>query len=477
VEVFEMSKISLAVISMAVALCLPGNVLAANWTGTVSDNWGVTGNWSTNAVPTLADTVFITTGNAVVYSGTALAKDFTMYTNNPSTTDISLTIKSGAKFLVTPYNLDLGYYGGTHKVIFTVETGADVNVAGYFNTRRPGLTQTNLSGTVNAGNIDISAATKINFTTTGKMIIHANVVANFLDTSSWITEGLITINGVSYGQAGWPGFMAVYDAANKKTTITVATAAAGPDTAVWTGAVSNDWNVAGNWNGGLVPGWNTSVTVPTGTCVVYSGAVQVKDFTAMANGGTGDVHVTVKNGATFNSSWNIDLGYIGGSDTVYFTVEQGASATAGWTFNTRRPGKTYTTVGGTITALGATTETGVDISSATIIDFATTGKLIAKGNMVDIFNDWALPSNNQFRDRGIDATNPGWGTTYGVVAAYAYDQALNTTRLTSIAGPVCDAVYRLPGDENKDCKVDFKDFAVMAKNWMVCAWQPQEACQ
>jgi hypothetical protein len=460
------------------ALALSGNVLAwtYDWVGATSNDWAVASNWNVNEVPQVPGPgVNITTGNVVIYSGIANASDFTMYTNVPTTADISLTIKSGASLAVSTYNIDLGYYGGSYKVIFNVENGATASCPGYFNTRRPGLTQTNLAGTIDAGHIDISTATKINFTTTGKMIIHENVVAKFLDTSSWITEGLITINGISFGQAGWPGFSAVYDAPTNKTTITVATAPAGPDTATWTGAVSNDWNVAGNWSGGIIPGWNTSVTVAKGTCIIYSGIVQIKDFTGMANGGNGDVHITVKSGASLNSSWNIDLGYLSGSDTVYFTVEQGASATVGWLFYTRRPGNTYTTVGGTITAVGATTETGMDISSATIIDFTATGKIIAKGNMVDTFNTWALPGNDAFRDRGVGTTNPAWGTTYGVLAVY--DQASNTTRLTSIAGPICDAVYRLPGDENMDCVVDFEDFAVMAQNWMVCAWQPQEACQ
>ncbi|MFC1636251.1 hypothetical protein ACFL5Z_15580, partial [Planctomycetota bacterium] len=34
-------------------------------------------------------------------------------------------------------------------------------------------------------------------------------------------------------------------------------------------------------------------------------------------------------------------------------------------------------------------------------------------------------------------------------------------------------LYRLAGDLNNDCKVDFADFAVMASNWLVdCAFDP-----
>ena len=38
--------------------------------------------------------------------------------------------------------------------------------------------------------------------------------------------------------------------------------------------------------------------------------------------------------------------------------------------------------------------------------------------------------------------------------------------------------YVLAGDMNDDCKVDFRDFAVMAKNWLIdCGLTPEDlAC-
>jgi len=32
------------------------------------------------------------------------------------------------------------------------------------------------------------------------------------------------------------------------------------------------------------------------------------------------------------------------------------------------------------------------------------------------------------------------------------------------------------GDVNFDCKVDFKDFAIMATHWLECNLDPPEAC-
>jgi hypothetical protein len=216
------AKMLLVVSVLSVVLALAGN--ASAWTyvwGGGDGDWAVPANWNVNEVPIVPGPgVTIAAGNAVIYSGIAHASDFTMYTNNPNAADISLTIKSGASLAVSTYNIDLGYYGGSYKTIFTVENGATGSCPGYFYARRPGLTQTNLAGTIEAGFVDISMATHIDFASTGKMLIHDNVAANFLNTSSWITEGLITINGTSFGQAGWQGFSSVFNASTGITTIT-----------------------------------------------------------------------------------------------------------------------------------------------------------------------------------------------------------------------------------------------------------------
>lgn len=473
-----MAKKNVIATIITMVMLLAGGTFGADWTGAVNDNWDEAGNWSTNAVPTINDAANFYNGTAIMYSGDHEAKDFFITQLGTSTGDISVTFKSGSSLSISPHHFYLGYYTGPYSSIANIESGAIINVAGSIVVGVYGSkARLNLAGEMNAGAFSINGVnTIVNFASTGMLIVTGDSTAVFADTSSWIQEGLLRIEGKTINDAGWPGFNAQYDAENNITTITAGAGSPGPSAASWTGAVSDDWNVAGNWDVDEVPGWNTSVTIGTGTCVIYSGNVTVKDFTAFANySGSGNVSITVKNGASLSSSWNIDLGYFGGTETVYFTVEQGASATAGWMFNTRRPGITYTTIGGTLNALGSTSDYGIDISATTIIDFAATGKLISKGNMVETFNVWALPENNQFRDRGIGADDPQWGSTYGVVAAYDYTS--NTTRLTSVAGPICDSTYRLPGDENMDCTVDFEDFALMAQNWMICAWDPQEACQ
>ena len=44
-------------------------------------------------------------------------------------------------------------------------------------------------------------------------------------------------------------------------------------------------------------------------------------------------------------------------------------------------------------------------------------------------------------------------------------------------GPtVAECTSAMDGDINGDCKVDFKDFAVMASNWLGCNLEPQSSC-
>ncbi len=44
-------------------------------------------------------------------------------------------------------------------------------------------------------------------------------------------------------------------------------------------------------------------------------------------------------------------------------------------------------------------------------------------------------------------------------------------------GPeVARCTYRIAGDVNGDCKIDFEDFAIMASHWLECYLEPPEAC-
>jgi gliding motility-associated-like protein len=75
-------------------------------------------------------------------------------------------------------------------------------------------------------------------------------------------------------------------------------------TATWTGAISTDWNTAGNWNGGLVPfngngGDNYSVIIPTGLTNypdLGTNSFTIRSITSMGNGasisGTGTLTLT-----------------------------------------------------------------------------------------------------------------------------------------------------------------------------------------
>lgn len=58
-----LSSVSVAVLVLSSALAMTGPVLAADWTGEVSNDWFTTGNWSAGAVPTVSDNADLNTNN------------------------------------------------------------------------------------------------------------------------------------------------------------------------------------------------------------------------------------------------------------------------------------------------------------------------------------------------------------------------------------------------------------------------------
>lgn len=74
--------------------------------------------------------------------------------------------------------------------------------------------------------------------------------------------------------------------------------------ATWTGAISTDWNTAGNWSGGIVPfngngGDNYAVAIPTGLARypdLGTNSFTIRNIASMGNGasisGTGTLSLT-----------------------------------------------------------------------------------------------------------------------------------------------------------------------------------------
>lgn len=117
-----LSSTSVLVLALSGGLVLPGAALAGDWTGAVSSDWFVTGNWSTGAVPTTSDVVHIgtVTPNTTWISGAAAFGSIVQVgTGNSGLGE--LTIAGGGTLTLTQY-IDVA--SGDHSVATVTVTGA-----------------------------------------------------------------------------------------------------------------------------------------------------------------------------------------------------------------------------------------------------------------------------------------------------------------------------------------------------------------
>ncbi|HBG25654.1 MAG: hypothetical protein A2Y10_16070 [Planctomycetes bacterium GWF2_41_51] len=225
----------------------------------------------------------------------------------------------------------------------------------------------------------------------------------------------------------------------------------------WQGPENGDWASAGNWAlewaGTLYSNYtyedNLAANVLNGSSVINSGVKTVSDFMMATNHGeisfggnvasaatSEDITLTINNGATLHSTSNFDLGYYSGSGAVIVNVEQGGSIITDGYFLGSRSGLHTINLAGNIEVGG-----NFGISGATIIDFASTGSLVIAGDWKYYFD--AYWSGTVVLDRGVGNTDPGWGTTYGIIADY--DSGTNTTTVTSIPEPATICLLLIGG--------------------------------
>lgn len=212
----------------------------------------------------------------------------------------------------------------------------------------------------------------------------------------------------------------------------------------WTGATNDDWAVGSNWITGIEPSSGDSAEILDNTAnsdvVIYSGARVVNDFTMHANWGGDSDHVslTVKSGASLHSNLNFDLGYFGGPEVVTINVEQGASISANGNFLGNRPGPHVINLAGTADGSNASVWY---INGSTTIDFAPTGLLLLSGNCVNDVDNWW--SGTVLLYQGLGISDPGWGTTYDIIATYNSDT--NVTTIIGVPEPAGIALLILGG--------------------------------
>ncbi|HEV2156910.1 autotransporter outer membrane beta-barrel domain-containing protein [Bradyrhizobium sp.] len=114
-----LSSASVFALTLSVGQALPDAARAADWTGTTSSDWFVTGNWNTGTLPTSGVNVFIATStpNPAVIAGPNAA------TNNLSIGDGLLTISGGGQLTSSGIG-SIGYTGATNGTVLVDGAGS-----------------------------------------------------------------------------------------------------------------------------------------------------------------------------------------------------------------------------------------------------------------------------------------------------------------------------------------------------------------
>lgn len=152
--------------------------------------------------------------NATLYSGSVTIFDFTAYANNGPGGNTSLTVKSGAT-LHSTHNFDLGYFNGPETTTFTLESGANAIVDGYFGGGRAGPHTSFINGLLTTHILHVGGADQINLGATGVIVTDGDHFALgdiTSDLNLWIGLGLIT------APSGY-GVNTAFDSSSGKTTI------------------------------------------------------------------------------------------------------------------------------------------------------------------------------------------------------------------------------------------------------------------
>lgn len=470
------------IISLIVVLFLSVNVFALNaiWLGTISDDWSLDDNWSSYWMPNEEDMVSINDGNCVIYLGTVgLANDAMVDAGaGSSQSAASLTIKSGASLTTNMYNFELGYTATEANSVLNVEQGALLDVAGaapfgnFLNAYRQGRSVVNLAGTVKARNLGFNKDARIiiNFTErTGKLVLKGDYSDPWYitwwarywldrDFASGVLDGEIVPEwGVTYG------FVSEYDAGTDTTTFKslkyVENAKAAIDPVPEDEAIDVTVTPVLSWSAPLKS---------SGDALAYKVYLSTNP-SAMGSG------VNVGSATSYDPSGNLL------SETPYYWRVDVTDANFGnpititgdvWTFDT--------TMAGAAVLVSPTDtdspEVATNITLNWTSDPAATSHLVY---MRERNGAWAL----------VSTINAPAATTYAPTLLYgrAYDWRVDevfpgpitvtgpTWKFHTIT-PVCNGGLRFAGDEDGDCDVDFEDFALIAENWMTCAFEPAAAC-
>lgn len=488
------------------------NVYAVDrdWTNGSGDRlWRTAANWSGGTVPTGDDKAAIrnasilgpiidsntsATANVIVLGDWASASDTINMTGGTLTTTnwfiLGYYTQNNGVFTVSAGTVNIGsflYVGYGGKGTVTI-SGGSIAVAGTLSVGQQAGSTGNVNlngGTITAGVLNITSGGNINITN-GTLIIDGNQIPAI--ESYEASHQLTAFSG---------GGRLVYDYNTTnigKTTVTaVATATMSWDN----GGGDNLWSTAANWNPNGVPEISTPISISAPTASVIINQPTAAAGFQIRVGATGGANLTMNGGSLNVGQW-LMIGVEATGRPGTYTMTDGTvnlgSFTAGaghlWIGYTssgtlmmnggdiNAPGRFGLGFSGGSAAVhldgGTITAGSFSMTSSCSIDI-TGGMLIINGDQTAIIQSYI---------------NSGWFTAYGGAGKIIYEYNVANAGKTTVM-----AVASVSGDIDKDsdvdiddlvlfvndwlyqdcgsnanfdewCKVDFKDFATLAANWM-----------
>jgi hypothetical protein len=199
----------------------------------------------------------------------------------------------------------------------------------------------------------------------------------------------------------------------------------------WIGGSTGDWNLAGNWCGGIPNSISAVVSVPAGVTINLDASPEVSELTIAATSilNAGNNTITIANGGTFTNNGTFNSGT--GSGTVAFagsgTLGGGATTFNNLTVSGALTVNTSPTVNGTLTI-----NNGGSITTNPIIYGASATLVYNQGGSITSgLNEW--PTNNAPRNVTIqnasDVTLNDARTINGVLTLTSGDLILGATNL------------------------------------------------
>jgi hypothetical protein len=505
-----MGKISIISAFLLLFAAVNASAVDRDWTNTEGDRlWRNPANWSGGEVPTSADKAAIRNQaivGPIIDSDTTAAANFVVLGDWQSSSDtvtmtggslitanwfsIGYYIQNNGTFTISDGTVNIGTYmyvgnGGTGTVTIS---GGSITVNGLLSVaHQEGSTgKINLNGgTISAGTLNINSGGKISITT-GTLIVDGNQITS---VSSYEASGLLT----AYNGGGH--LIYDYNTANPgKTTVT----AVSSGTVSWdNGAGDNLWTTPDNWSSNTLPDMTIGILVNTsGASPIINPPMEAAGFQIRV-GATGGANLTM-NGGTLDAGEWLMIGTEQADRSGTFTMNGGMinlgcfNSGSGHLWIGQTGHGTFIMNGGTINAPGkfglgwtggaadvhldggTVTAGSLSISSLCHLDI-TGGTLVISGDQTAAINSYKDSGRiTAFGGRGkllceYNVANPG-KTTITAKAPVAgdmdKDDDVDADDLILFANEWLGADTASAANFDATGNVDFKDFSILAANWM-----------